>query len=131
MSVNNRMQELLEFFKTNPPPEVVYEQFYDENVVVQENMQPPRVGRAISIERQKLMNANIKEIHNFKIGAVLVDGDRSMVEMHLDATTKDGHHIQIEEVELQTWKDGRIIHERYFYDPASFDGKAKEYNQMH
>ncbi len=131
MSANNRMHELLEFFKTNPPPEAVYEQFYDENVVVQENLQPPRVGRALSIERQKLMNANLKEIHDFKIGAVLVDGDRSMVEMHLDATTEDGYHIHIEEVGLQTWKDGRIIHERYFYDPASFEGKAKEYNQMY
>lgn len=131
MSDNNRIHELLEFFKTNPPPEEVYERYYDENVVVQENMQPPRVGRALSIERQKLMNANVKEIHYFKIGAVLVDGDRSMVEMHLDATTLDDYRIHIEEVGLQTWKDGRIIHERYFYDPSSFDGKAKEYNQMH
>ncbi|MGL4621552.1 MAG: SnoaL-like domain-containing protein [Waterburya sp.] len=139
MSANNRMHELIEFFKTNPPPEEVYERYYDENVVVQENMQPSRIGRALSIERQKLMNENVKEIHDFKIGAVLVDGvgeaylkdTRSMVEMHLDATTKDGHRLKIEEVGLQTWKDGKIIHERYFYDPASFDGKAKKYNQIH
>jgi hypothetical protein len=131
MSTNNRMLELLEFFKTNPPPEAIYEQYYDENVVVQENLQPPRRGRALSIERQKLMNANVKEIHSFKIGAVLIDGDRSMVEMHLDATTQDGYRLHLEEVGLQTWKDGKIIHERYFYDPSSFEGKAKTYNQMH
>jgi ketosteroid isomerase-like protein len=131
MTANNRILELLEFFKTNPPPEEVYKRYYDENVVVQENMQPPRLGRALSIERQKQMNANVAEIHDFKIGAVLVDGDRSMVEMHLDATTKDGYRLHIEEVGLQTWRDGRIIHERYFYDPSSFEGRAKEYNQMH
>jgi ketosteroid isomerase-like protein len=125
------MLELLEFFKTNPPPEEVYNRYYAEDVVVQENMQPPRVGRALSIERQKLMNANVKEIHNFKIGAVLIDGDRSMVEMHLDATTKDGYSIHLEEVGLQTWKDGRIIYERYFYDPSTIEGKAKDYNNMH
>ncbi|AFY96484.1 nuclear transport factor 2 family protein [Chamaesiphon minutus] len=131
MSTNNRMHELIEFFKTNPPPEAIYEEYYAENVVVRENQQPPRVGRALSIERQKLMNANIKEVHEFKIGAILVDGDRSMAEMSLDATTHDGYRIKLEEVGLQTWQDGKIIHERYFYDPASFDGKAKEYNQMH
>jgi hypothetical protein len=130
MSVNNRMHELIEFFKTNPPPEAVYEQFYDENVVVQENLQLPRVGRKLSIERQKLMNANIKEVHDFKIVTVLVDGDRSMVEMHFEATTLDGYHFRLEEVGLQTWKDGKIISERYFYDPSSFEGKAKEYNQI-
>jgi ketosteroid isomerase-like protein len=131
MSTNNRMLELLEFSKTNPPPEEVYERYYDENVVVQENLQSPRVGRALSVERQKLMNANVAEIYDFKIGAVLIDGDRSMVEMHLDATTKDGYRIHLEEVGLQTWKDGKIISERFFYDPGSIEGKAKEYNQMH
>jgi ketosteroid isomerase-like protein len=131
MSTDNRMLEMLEFSKTNPTTEEIYERFYDENVVVQENLQPPRVGRAMSIERQKLMNANIQELHEFKIGAVLIDGDRSMVEMHIDATTKDGYHLHIEEVGLHTWKNGKIIHERYFYDPVSFEGKAKEYNQVH
>jgi ketosteroid isomerase-like protein len=130
MSSNNRMHELQAFSKTHSSKEI-YEEFYAEDVVVQENLQPPRVGRALSIERQKLMNANIKEVHNFKMGAILVDGDRSMFEMHLEATTQDGYRIHIEEVGLQTWKDGKIIHERYFYDPGSFEGKAKEYNQMH
>jgi ketosteroid isomerase-like protein len=69
---------------------------------------------------------------------VLIDGvgeaypkdTRSMVEMHLDATTKDGHRLRLEEVGLQTWKDGKITHERYFYDPSGFAGKVQEYNQM-
>jgi hypothetical protein len=30
MTNNNRMLELLEFFKTNPPPEEVYERYYAE-----------------------------------------------------------------------------------------------------
>lgn len=51
--------------------------------------------------------------------------------MQIEATTKDGYRFRLEELGLQTWKDGKIIHERYFYDPASFEGKAKEYNQMH
>lgn len=131
MELRVRVQELLDFFKTNPPVEEIYERFYDENVVVQENLEAPRVGRALSIERQKRMNANVKEIHDFQIGSVLVDGDKSVVEMHLEATTKDGYRIRIEELGMQTWKNGRIIHERYFYDPSSFQGLAKEINQMH
>ncbi|WP_250126584.1 hypothetical protein [Chroococcidiopsis sp. CCMEE 29] len=48
------------------------------------------------------MNANIKEVHDFKIGAVLVDGDRSVIEMHLEVTTVDGYRIRLEEVGMQT-----------------------------
>lgn len=87
MTLRDRVQELLDFQKTNPPVEQIYERFYDENVVVQENLQTPRVGRAISIDRQQRMNANVKEVHDFKIGAVLVDGDRSVIELHLELTT--------------------------------------------
>jgi hypothetical protein len=131
MNLRDRVQELLDFQKTNPPVEQIYEQFYDENVIVQENSQPLRVGRAISIERQHRMNANVKEVHDFKIGAVLVDGDRSVIEMQLEITTVDGYRIRIEELGLQTWRNGRIIHERYFYDPSNIKGNAKEINQVH
>lgn len=41
MALRDRVQELLDFLKTNPPVEQVYERFYDENVVVQENLQHP------------------------------------------------------------------------------------------
>lgn len=38
MNLHDRVQELLEFQKTNPTVEEIYERFYDENVVVQENL---------------------------------------------------------------------------------------------
>ncbi|AFY42405.1 nuclear transport factor 2 family protein [Nostoc sp. PCC 7107] len=131
MTLRDRVQELLDFQKTNPTTAQIYEEFYDENVVVQENLQPPRVGRALSIERQKQMNANVKEVHDFKIGAVLVDGDRSVIQMRIEVTTVDGYRILIEELGLQTWKDGKIIHEQYFYDPVNIQGKTKEINEIH
>jgi ketosteroid isomerase-like protein len=102
MEMRQRVQELLEFLKTNPTPEQVYETFYAEDVVVQENPQPPRVGQSLSIERQKRMNANTKEAHDFKVVTVLVDGDRSVIEAHIDLTTQNGYRIRIEELAMQT-----------------------------
>lgn len=139
MNLRQRVQELLEFLATNPSPEQVYEKFYAEDVVVQENLQPPRFGRSLSIERQQRMNANLKEVHEFKIGAVLVDGftdaqpldGRSVIEAHIDLSTQDGYRIRIEELAMQTWKDGLIIQERFFYDPGNIQGEAKEINAIH
>jgi ribosomal protein S3AE len=85
----------------------------------------------MSIERQQRMNANVKEVHEVKIGAVLVDGDHSAIETHIDMTTLDGYRIRIEELGLQTWQDGRIVHERFFYDPSNIKGNAKEINAVH
>lgn len=139
MNLRQRVQELLEFLASNPAPEQVYEKFYAEDVVVQENLQPPRVGRALSIERQQRMNANLKEVHEFKIGAVLVDGfteahpldGQSVIEAHIDLSTQDGYRIRIEELAMQTWKNGKIIYERFFYDPGDIQGKSKEINAIH
>ena len=77
------------------------------------------------------MNANVKEVHGFKIGAMLVDGDRSVVEMNLEVTTVNGYRIRLEEVEMQAWKNERIIHERYSYDPSSIQDNAKKINTVH
>lgn len=137
-TLRDRVQELLAFQQTNPTVEEVYGRFYDENVVVQENLNPPRTGRAISIDRQKRMNANVKEIHEVKIGAVLVDNTgeanpldgRSVIELHLELTTVDGYRIRIEELGLQTWRNGLIVHERYFYDPVNIQGNAKTINEV-
>lgn len=41
------------------------------------------------------------------------------------------NRIRIEELGLQTWKEGRIVQERYFYDPSNIQGKAKEINEVH
>lgn len=131
MELRDKVQELLAFQQTNPTVQEIYERFYDENVIVQENLQPPRQGRAISIDRQNQMNANVKEVHEVKIEAILVDGDRSVIETHLEITTIDDYRIRIEELGIQTWKDGRIIHERYFYDPVNIKGKSAEINQLH
>ncbi|MBC8121849.1 MAG: nuclear transport factor 2 family protein [Gemmatimonadaceae bacterium] len=131
MTTQTRVQDLLNFLRTNPPPEQVYGQFYDEQVVVQENSQPPRIGRAMSIARQLRMNANVKELHAFEVGAVLVDGDHSVIELRVDMTTFDGYRIRIEELGMQTWKDGWIVHERFFYDPGNIQGNAREINAIH
>lgn len=130
MTTRERVHELLDFAKTNPPVEQVYERFYDENVIVQENLNPPRQGRAISIERQQKINTNVKEVREFSVGAVLVDGDRSVIEMTIDVITQDGYHIHIEELSMQTWKNGYIVQERFFYDPINIQGLTKELNEM-
>lgn len=62
---------------------------------------------------------------------MLVDGDQSVIEMHLEVTTVDGYRIRLEEVGMQTWRDGRIVHERYFYDSSNIKGNTKEINKVH
>jgi hypothetical protein len=117
MPTRSRVQDLVRYVVDNRLVEALRE-FYHDDVVMQENAQPPRIGLAASIERQKMAKTMTAEIHEVKAVTVLVDGDHSMIEWHAEWTLSSGSRIRIEEVALQTWRGDRIIHERFFYDPT-------------
>jgi hypothetical protein len=131
MNTRESVMALLELVKNRASVEEVYETFYHEDCVSQENLLPPRKGRALSIERQNKVNAALQEIHDFGIGAVLVDGDQSVIQWYFETTTVDGFRGRLDELALHTWKDGKIVHERFFYDASVFQGILKELNQIH
>lgn len=117
MPTRSRVQDLVRYVVDNRLVEALQE-FYHDDVVMQENAEPPRVGLAASIERQKMAKAMTAEIHEVKAVAVLVDGDCAVIEWHAEWTLAGGLRVRIEEVALQTWRGDRIIHERFFYDPT-------------
>ncbi len=47
--------------------------------------------------------------------AVAVGDDTTMVEWSFDMTYKGGQRSKMEQVAVQKWKDGKIIHERFYY----------------
>ncbi|MCU0495011.1 MAG: hypothetical protein MUD01_25770, partial [Chloroflexaceae bacterium] len=54
-----------------------------------------------------------------------------VIEEHAEWTTVDGQRVRVEELALQTWHEGKIIRERFFYDPGPLTGIAAELYRMH
>lgn len=115
----SRIDSLIEYTLDNRLIEALHE-FYHPDVIMQENCQPPRVGLAASVERQRLAQAMTATIHEVKAVVVLHEGNNAAIEWHAEWTMVGGARLRIEEVALQCWKGDRIIHERFFYDPAGF-----------
>jgi len=115
MVSRTRVEELVQYTMDNRLIEAL-EKFYHDDAVMQENCEPPRVGLATSIERQRAAQAMTAQIHEVKAVSILVDGDLSAIEWHAEWTAVTGDRIRIEEMSLQHWKGDRIIRERFFYD---------------
>ena len=96
-----------------------FEEYYAEDVEMQENANPPTVGKAANREREKAFLANIATVHESRANAILVDGDRAVIEWVADFTNTEGTRLRIEQTALQTWKGGKVAHERFYYDSAS------------
>ena len=96
-----------------------FEKFYDGNVVMQENSEEPRIGKDINREFEKQFLSNIQEFHSAKLvkSSFSDDGTTAMNYWEMDVTFKDGKRRKSVQVAVQEWKDGKIISERFFYNP--------------
>lgn len=99
------------------------EDFYHPEATMQENLNPPRVGRMLLIEHERKALAGMKEIRSRKVGPVLVDGDQVMINWVFDSTDLKGRSRTIDEIACQTWQGERILRERFYYAPAKLQVK--------
>jgi len=47
-----------------------------------------------------------------------VNGDVSFAEWETDLTFKNGFRTEMNQVAVRRWKDGLLIHERFYYNKA-------------
>jgi len=92
-----------------------FEKYYADDVVMQENEQPPTVGKDANREREKQFLANLIEFRGAEVKAVAIGDNVSIVEWFYDYTHKEWGKVTHHQVAVQRWKDGKIVHERFYY----------------
>ena len=95
------------------------EKFYADDVTMQENQNPPMVGKRANVEREAGFEQYVATWHHARANAVLVDGDRVVIHWDYAFTGVDGKRFHYDQLALQEWKDDRIVRERFVYDPAT------------
>jgi ketosteroid isomerase-like protein len=92
--------------------------FYADDVAMQENVNPPVVGLAANLERERAFFGSLATLQ-FRAASVLVSGDRAAINWVFDYTMSDGQRYHMDEIAVQTWRDGKVVHERFIYDTAT------------
>lgn len=117
MSIGPRAEQMQEYIKSGRILDAINE-FYAHDCAMQENGSAPTVGRDANIEREKQFLAQVKEWKGYTVKALATTGDTSLVECAMDFVHVSGAPVHMEQVAVQRWKDGRIIHERFYYDAS-------------
>ena len=94
-------------------------EFYADDVVMRENLNAPTIGLAANLERERAFVASIATVNEMRAHAVLVDGDRAVINWRQDLVDTNGHRLRFDQLSLQRWRDGKIVEERFVYDPAT------------
>lgn len=96
-----------------------FEKFYDDNVVMQEPGGEQRKGKEANRKFEVEFFGSIQEFHGAQIKSSAVNEQTGVAfaEWSMDITFKGGQRVQMEEVSVQHWKNGKIVFERFYYKP--------------
>ena len=114
MSIQQQVQAVIDGVLAGTILET-FDTYYADDVVMSENLKDERVGKVANREYEIKFLDNVQEFHGAKVGRVIVDGNHAAVEWAFDITFKDGNRVQMEQVAVQTWKDGKIIREDFYH----------------
>ena len=94
-----------------------FDTYYAENVVMEEP-NGKREGKDANCQYEEQFVSSIEAFHGMEIKAISEDAsnDKVLIEVAMDVTFKGGQRVNMEQVAVQTWKDGQIIHERFYYN---------------
>ena len=114
-NLQQRLQGLLDHIRNGKIIEAMNE-FYDKETVMQDNANQPTKGLAANIEREKQFMNGVKEWKGFNVVTSAAGDDVTFYECTMDFIATNGQPVHMEQVSAAKWKNGKIVHERFYYD---------------
>lgn len=95
-----------------------FEKYYGEGVITQVNGNPPVNGKDANRKREVIFLQEIEKLNGSEIKSVTFGGTEdniSMTEWAISIENKEGEKKIIYRVNVQHWKDNKIINERLYF----------------
>ncbi|WP_235278408.1 nuclear transport factor 2 family protein [Synechococcus sp. Nb3U1] len=93
----------------------VFEQYYADDVVMQENEAPPTVGKEVNRARELDFFSKVTEFRSLELKNVAFGEDTIFAEWFADYTHAEWGKRTYHQVSVSKWRDGKIVHERFYY----------------
>jgi hypothetical protein len=117
MSISESVNALVALVEQGKFLEAI-EQFYAPDATMQENLDPMRVGLPALLENERQVLASVASIALERVGSIAVDEDRAAINWIFLITDAKGRKTRLDEIAYQIWRNGKIVKERFYYDPA-------------
>ncbi len=101
------------------------EAFYAGDATMQENEQPPRVGKEALLANERKVVAGTARVTARHVPPLQVDGDHVVIRWVFEFEGADGTLRRVDELAWQRWRGDRIVEEKFFYDPSQMAPRAR------
>lgn len=112
---NVRIHELLDTIRQGRILDAMKE-FYAEDVVMEEPAYGRTEGLPANLAREQAFVDSVKELRGFETPKVVEEGNVSLYENVMDWIDVEGNPQRLEQIAVAEWRDGKIVHERFYYD---------------
>jgi ketosteroid isomerase-like protein len=92
-----------------------FDRYYAEDVTMQENEQPPRVGKAACRAFEADFLSKIKAVRTYVCDGYVISGDKAFIVYRIDADHADWGTLKMSEVAIQEWSNGKMVREKFVY----------------
>ena len=92
-----------------------FDELYDDDIVMQENLEPEYRGKAFNRKREEDFFASVEAWHDGQVLASAVHGDVSFSEWVMDISLKGVGRVTMAQVAVRRWKNGKVVHERFYH----------------
>jgi hypothetical protein len=92
-----------------------FDKYYGDDVVMQENEMPATTGKAANRSRELEFFAKVTEFRGMELKAVAYGDDLIIAEWFVDYTHAEWGKVTHDQVSVQLWRDGKVVHERFYY----------------
>ncbi len=115
--LKNNVEKLNTLIKEGKIAEA-FEKYYGDEVVIQVNGNPPITGKDQNRKREMIFLQQIEKLNSVEIKSVTYGGtdeNVSMTEWIINTENKSGDAKVTYRVNVQQWKDDKIISERLYF----------------
>ena len=93
-----------------------FEKFYADDVVMQDNDYPQRVGKEVNRQYEETFVNGLTEFKGAKVVNTVISDGIAAVEWWYDYTHKDYGTRNYTQLSVQRWKNGKIVEEKFYYN---------------
>ena len=92
-----------------------FDRYYADDVTMQENEQPPRVGKAACRAFEEDFLSKIKAVRTNVCDGYVISGNKAFIVYRIDADHADWGTLKMSEVAIQEWSNGKVVREKFVY----------------
>lgn len=91
------------------------QRYLHDDIVMQEGDSEPKQGKQLCIDFEAKVLEDVAAFGGYSVSSVGFGDNTSYYQAVMEYTQKDGQQVRVDQCVVDTWRDGKIVSERFYH----------------